>query len=77
MIKYAIYPDYVVSKSDGQMWYIGAKELMHLYGVNPEECIVIDAHHNNRGFKLPKELIKLTVRYNGDYDLPSKKELKC
>lgn len=40
--KYFVCPGMVTSKTDGQRHYINATMLMHLYGVDPEECEIYD-----------------------------------
>ena len=42
MIKYAVCPGRVISKTDRQVHYVTAPQLMRLYGLNPEECLVFD-----------------------------------
>jgi beta-phosphoglucomutase-like phosphatase (HAD superfamily) len=42
MFKYAIHPDYVCSKTDGDMHYINARSLIWLYQLNPDKCLIID-----------------------------------
>ena len=39
--KYLVYPGYVRSRSDGDIHFITAQMLMRLYGVRPDECIVV------------------------------------
>lgn len=40
--KYVICPGYVTSQTDGQSHYIGAKQLMQLYKVDPRDCHVYE-----------------------------------
>jgi hypothetical protein len=42
-IRYAVFPGNVTSENDGDKHYVGARQLMHLYGVDPRECIVISS----------------------------------
>lgn len=68
MIKYLICPDYVRSRTDGDRHYISAHQLIHLYKVNPTECIIksqYDAGYNN------KDLIVLSPDYSGQYVVPA------
>ncbi len=76
--KYVICPGYVTSKNDGQRHYISAKQLMRLYGVNPLECVIYEPVHwwpidqYNSFFESEyKDLPRLGVQYNGNYELPS------
>ena len=73
--KYALIPGYVESKSDGQDHYISARQLCRLYGVNRNECLVIDYKNPGtfRGLNIDN-YIQLPPRYDGDYKLPTKKE---
>lgn len=41
MKRYLVRPSKVVSKRDGDTHFISAVDLMHLHGVDPQECIVI------------------------------------
>lgn len=43
MIRYMVHTGWVTSKTDGDEHFVGARDLMHLYGVKPGECIV---HHH-------------------------------
>lgn len=68
-IKYLVVPDFMLSKTDNQKHFIGATQLMRLYGVNPLECIV---SRDGEIYKLNTDnLIVLRPRYNGDYTLPT------
>ena len=40
--KYAIHPNWVQSKWDGQWHYIGYGQLISLYNLNPRECFLWD-----------------------------------
>ena len=65
--KYLVTPGYVTGR-DGDRHYIGAPQLMALYGVPPSECAVMSA----RLFLATSEywrdsLIPLTVRDHDDY----------
>lgn len=39
--RFAVYPGYVSSRNDWDRHYISAQQLMSLYQVRPEECVVI------------------------------------
>ncbi len=75
MLKYAVHPDYIRSRTDQQMHFITAKELMHLYGADPQECLVIQSS-TPQGLEALEarakamDLIHLQPRYDGDYVLP-------
>ncbi len=74
-MKYAVFPDHVVSRTDGQVHFIGAAELINLYGVDPRECFVIDFNAGPRAYaqqmRLVEEegLIHLRPSYRGNYKL--------
>ena len=76
-LKYAVYPGMVTSKTDGQRHAIPSRVLMHLYNVNPAECLVVssaDPEHIYLERKVRAErlkLIPLTPRYDGNYSLPA------
>ena len=74
-IKYEVYPGNVTRKTDGQIHYITAHQLMRLYGVNPVECVVYGPQYwwmngHLSSAKAGKGLIRLEPRYDGDYTLP-------
>lgn len=64
--KYAVYPGYVISQNDGDRHYIGADQLIRLYGVDRRDCLIIREHE--RGMFVGG-LIALTPQSNGDYSL--------
>ena len=67
MIKYAVYPGYVLSR-DGNRHYITASQLANLYRVNSRECIVIDPIRPETSFGLnTNNLINLYPRDDGNY----------
>jgi len=76
MIKYVVCPGTVTSKTDGQQHYINAHQLMKLYRVRPEECVIhvpqgwwrlVDF---DRAARRHEGLIRLEPRYDGNYTLP-------
>lgn len=76
MIKYAIFPDFVRSQTDGDKHFITAKQLMFLYGVHPNECFIVE---NNKHFRQydydldyvrDNNLIILRPSHSGNYKLP-------
>lgn len=78
MIKYALFPGHVTSKTDGDVHFVGAQDLARLYGVNMRECVVLPfpktAAEEVRWQEMYKfvvqfELIKLRPQYDGDYRL--------
>lgn len=75
--RYVVCPGEVTSQTDGQRHYIGAMQLMRLYGVRPEECEIYEpAPWWTQSYYLEVEkrqqgMIRLYPRYDGDYSLPS------
>lgn len=79
-MRYAIHPDFVLSKSDGDVHYIGALQLIFLYRVAPRECLVIDDSKDRYTYarlmaRAEEEgLIHLWPRYDGDYTIPTERK---
>jgi len=81
--KYLLMPGAVQSKFDGQVHYIGALQLAHLYGVPMSDCIVMPpqtpANHRDRMSLLDRvrtgELVGLVPRDDGNYTLPVRREI--
>jgi len=71
-IKYALYPGRVVSRNDGQIHYIDACRLAHLYGVNMRECVIVTEDDARRG-RFDRDIHRLEAlrpKCNGNYHLP-------
>jgi hypothetical protein len=62
MIRYAVVPDYVISKSDGEKHWISASALVRLYNLPLGSYWIFSGDE-----RLDTSLIKLTVRFHGDY----------
>lgn len=62
--KYIVYPGEVISQSDGDKHWIGARQLMILYGVHPNECLDASALHPAHNIY---GLIPLRPRSDGKY----------
>jgi hypothetical protein len=67
MVKYALCPGYVRSKTDGDLHYISAPRLAQLYGVQMSECIVYTPERERT--ERMDDLVFLQPRYHGDYSL--------
>lgn len=74
--KYLVGPSRVVSKSDGDVHYISARQLMDLHGVDPRECVVIEEGQDwPRGYgplfteeqRRAAGLTLLTPSFHGNY----------
>lgn len=71
MKKYLVVPGKVRSQ-DGDVHTVSAEQLMSLYGVRPQECVVV--HPDRDQWRAPHQLIELYPRSNGDYTLPRSEE---
>ncbi len=67
--RYVVHPGQMRSKTDGDMHWIGARDLMRLYGVSPDECFVVDEHRSaaSSGWDGRDDLIHLWPSYDGSY----------
>lgn len=64
--KYVLHPGYVESKSDGDMHFIGATQLVKLYKIDMNEVamIVYDCQI------IEGDYIHLYPKYSGNYNIP-------
>lgn len=71
MIKYAVHPGKIQSIRDGDWHFIGAGQLIRLYRVPRQECLIIDPRikETHYGIDLDK-LIHLHPKADGNYTLP-------
>ena len=68
--RYAVFPGKVRSINDGQVHHIDARQLIHLYGVDPKLCVIYTEQQRSRGLLVyPKHLIRLEPREDGKYKL--------
>jgi hypothetical protein len=72
-VRYVVIPGQISSKNDGQFHFISSSQLMKLYGVDPRECVVKNKDYGDLGYNF-SGLIELRPRYDGDYQIPSRKE---
>ncbi len=70
--KYAIHSGYVISKNDGQEHFVGARKLVSLYKLRPDEYCVWDV--NNIHGRVWEDYIHLYPRYDGKYGRPDGNE---
>lgn len=76
--KYIVWPGYVRSRTDGDKHYIGAQQLMMLYGVPQHDCVIAPpiADQSRQAAMRRKildgidGLVHLRPRQNGNYQLP-------
>lgn len=69
-IYYIICPGWITSKNDGQRHYIGAMQLMRLYGMSHrthDVHIHPEGRHEYLGWNPPSDAVYLHPRYDGDY----------
>lgn len=64
--KYLVEPGYIISEIDYQEHYVSVHDLMHLYEVDPRECVIDLPFVRNRGHIISK-LTKLSPRSDGKY----------
>ena len=70
--KYLVIGGGVKSKNDGDIHYINAQRLCELYGVNPQECVLVEENSTQhmRGYDFQKQtMIVLRPRFDGNYGL--------
>jgi hypothetical protein len=67
MKRFAVFPDYVISKTDGEDHYISSIQLIHLYNVDPTECVIVDRRSAQHQHTCLDGLIQLHPNYDGDY----------
>lgn len=70
-MRYILHPGYIKSKTDGEMHYIGAKELAHLYKVDIHKCRICDfkTPESMAGFRSLPDDIHCYPRYDGNYPI--------
>lgn len=70
--RYLLCPGHVMSKTDKQYHYVGARDLARLYGVRMDQCEVRPERMIARfGWRPTEGVMELHPRYDGDYSLPS------
>ena len=68
-IKYVVFPGNVISKTDGQLHYIPAYDLISLYGVDPKECVIVSEEIDYRIYNKEIELLEhLCPDFEGKYE---------
>jgi len=68
MKKYIICPGPVISENDGEQHYITSKQLMNIYQVNPNDCLIYDTKDPQDGSHWDPDLIFLKPqRYYENY----------
>jgi len=67
--RYVLHPGWVWSRTDGDRHFIPAAVLARLYKVPLRECVVHRPGDVFTGVGLPKNLVHLYPRYDGDYTL--------
>lgn len=72
--EFLVVPDNIVSKHDGDTHYISAYQLMQLYGVRRNECVIL--RHTGE-WPRHEGLYILDPKYDGDYELPDVYDDPC
>lgn len=67
--KYVVIGGRVQSVNDGDIHYIDALQLCHLYNINPQEAHLVE-NSTPRPLALSRDLIWLYPRRDGNYCLP-------
>lgn len=71
MKKYLVIPGYLRSSTDGQRHWINSAQLIKLYNVNPEECVMLlSSERRPSHYKRHEGLIRLFPRFDGKYNNP-------
>ena len=76
-LKYAVHPGTVFSIADGQNHFIPSDALMHFYGVDPAECLVVrrsdppEKYEASLKKAVELNLIPLVPQITGNYALAS------
>lgn len=68
-VKYVIYPGTVRSINDGQTHFINSNQLMQLYNVRPDECLIYPYISGGWSTEDLNKLKVLRPRYDGNYTL--------
>lgn len=66
MKKYLVCPEQVFCGNNKEICSVSADELIELYRVDPEECVVYDGEINS----FNKDLTLLLPDYSGEYAIP-------
>lgn len=66
---YVLHPGYVRSRWDGQMHYVGLRDLVRLYRLKPGTYMAFD---DRPGCRPPADATHLYPRWSGDYSLPER-----
>ena len=69
MKKYAIHPGWIISQYDGQRHWISGPRLIHLYRVNPAECVIIEGPEEDFLERRYKDVFQLYRIYSGYFSL--------
>ena len=71
-IKYLVKGGYVLSRNDGDRHYVGAGQVIELYGVDPRECKVVKSWSELNFYrrKYGEDVKVLRPNSAGNYKLP-------
>lgn len=69
-MRFILHPGFIVSASDGQEHYVGARKLSALYGVRLSDCIVVSPDVGlGLGYRPTPDDVHLYPRVDGDYSV--------
>lgn len=71
MKQYLIIEGNVKSKADGQVLFISARQLIGLYSVPANECVILDKTQRHQ--VIPDGLVVLTPKSDGIYEVEEQK----
>lgn len=84
-LKFALYPGWITSKTDGDRHFISARQLAMCYGVKMSECFIVPSGTDAPEFGLSREgrekfiddrgLVRLYPLYCGGYEMKLKQLL--
>jgi len=75
-VKFAVHPGDTISRNDGQRHYIGSGQLLQLYNVPQEMCLIWDSEkpESYRGV-IWEKYYHLYPRADGKYELPKVRKI--
>ena len=72
MPRYIIHPGFISSKSDGDVHYVGYKQLVTLYKVDPRDCELYNPVKFYPADYMNEDITHLYPRWDGNYSLETK-----
>ena len=72
-MKYAIYPGWIISRTDGERHFIGYAELIRLYMLSARDCFNAQRPEAMKG-RDSSQIKEIFPRYDGHYPLCKKQQ---